>query len=213
MSMGIFGRKVGMTQIFGPEGGSVPVTVIEAGPCTIVRVKRADGPDGYDAVLVGFGAIKAKKLTRPKAGLYTKAGVEPCAHLGEARVSPEEAALFEPGQTIDVNRFSIGQFVDIVGRTKGRGFTGVLKRHNFGAPKKTHGTHEKFRHGGSLGQNTSPGRVFPGKKMAGHYGNERVTIQNLLIVGVDPAKNLLLVRGSIPGPNGRLVWIKNAVKV
>ena len=213
MSIGIFGRKVGMTQIFGPEGGRVPVTVVQAGPCTVVRIKKADGPDGYDAALLGYGEIKDKKLTKPKAGLYAKAGVTPCAHLKETRLEPFEVAGLEVGQLIDVSRFTVGEFVDVVGTSKGRGFTGVIKRHNFHQPKMSHGTHEKFRHGGSLGQNTTPGRVLPGKKMAGHYGNARITVQNLLVVGVDPTRNLLLIRGGLPGPNGRLVWISPAVKV
>ncbi len=213
MSIGIFGRKVGMTQIFGPEGDRVPVTVIEAGPCTIVRIKTADGPDGYNAALLGYGAIKDKKLTKPKAGLYAKAGLEPHAHLRETRLEDHEVGGLEVGQKIEVSRFTVGQFVDVVGKSKGRGFAGVIKRHNFHRPKMTHGTHEKFRHGGSLGQNTTPGRVFPGKKMAGQYGNARVTVQNVLVVGVEPDKNLILLRGSVPGPNGRLIWIKPSVKI
>ena len=212
MSMGIYGRKVGMTQVFGPEGGRVPVTVVQAGPCTVIRIKAADGPDGYNSVLVGYGEVKAKKVNKPKAGLFQKAGVEPKAHLREARVAGEDLTDLEVGQQVGVTRFDVGQRVDVIGRSKGRGFTGVLKRHNFSAPKKTHGTHEKFRHGGSLGQCTTPGGVYKGKTMAGRHGNTRVTIQNLVVVGIDVEKNLLLIRGGLPGPNGRLVWIQDAVK-
>lgn len=212
MSLGLFGRKVGMTQIFGPEGDRIAVTVVDAGPCTIVRLKTEDGPDGYNAAVVGYGDIKPKHLNKPKAGFFAKQGVDAKAHLREARLEKSEAALMEVGQEIDASIFSVGGFVDVVGTSIGRGFAGVIKRHNFNAPKATHGTHEKFRHGGSLGQNTTPGRVFKGKKMAGHYGNARITVQNLLIVGVEPEKNLILVKGSVPGPNGRLVWLQNAVK-
>ncbi len=212
MSLGLFGRKVGMTQIFGPEGDRIAVTVVDAGPCTIVRLKSEDGPDGYNAAVVGYGDIKPKHLNKPKAGFFAKQGVDAKAHLREARLEKSEAALMEVGQEIDASIFSVGGFVDVVGTSIGRGFAGVIKRHNFNAPKATHGTHEKFRHGGSLGQNTTPGRVFKGKKMAGHYGNARITVQNLLIVGVEPEKNLILVKGSVPGPNGRLVWLQNAVK-
>ncbi|MCO4762579.1 MAG: 50S ribosomal protein L3 [Myxococcales bacterium] len=212
MSIGIFGRKVGMTQIFGPEGDRIAVTVVDAGPCTVVKVKTEDGPDGYNAVVVGYGDVKAKKVNKPKAGFFAKQGVEAKAHLREARLEKSDMALMEVGQELRASVFSVGSFVDVVGTSIGRGFAGVIKRHNFNAPKATHGTHEKFRHGGSLGQNTTPGRVFKGKKMAGHYGNARITVQNLLIVGVEDDKNLLLVKGSIPGPNGRLVWMQKASK-
>ena len=212
MGVGIFGRKVGMTQIFGPEGDRIPVTIVDAGPCTVVKVKKEDGPDGYNAVVVGYGELKEKKMNKPKAGFFTKQGVDPKAHLREARVEASDLALLEVGQELGVSVFSVGSFVDVVGTSRGRGFAGVIKRHNFNAPKATHGTHEKFRHGGSLGQNTTPGRVYKGKKMAGHYGNARITVQNLLVVGVESDKNLILIKGSVPGPNGRLVWIQKAVK-
>ncbi len=212
MTIGIFGRKVGMTQIFGPEGDRIPVTVVDAGANTVVKVKTEDGADGYNAIVVGYGDIKAKHVNKPKAGFFAKQGVEAKAHLREARVEASDVALMEVGQSIDASVFSVGSFVDVVGTTRGRGFAGVIKRHNFNAPKATHGTHEKFRHGGSLGQNTTPGRVYKGKKMAGHYGNSRVTVQNLLIVGVETDKNLVLIKGSVPGPNGRLIWMQKSVK-
>lgn len=213
MPMGIIGRKVGMTQIFGPEGDRFAVTVIDAGPNTVVKVKTSDGPDGYDALVLGYEDVKDKHINRPQKGFFDKQGVAAKKHLREARVAPEEARLFEVGNEINVGQFSVGQFIDVVGTTKGRGFTGVIKRHNFARPKMSHGTHEVFRHGGSLGSNTTPGRVWKGKKMAGQYGNERVTIQNLLVVGVEPEKNLLVIKGSIPGPNGRIVWVQKAAKL
>jgi large subunit ribosomal protein L3 len=211
--MGIIGRKVGMTQIFGPEGDRFAVTVIDAGPNTVVKVKTSDGPDGYDALVLGYEDIKDKHINRPQKGFFDKQGIAAKRHLREARVAPEEARLFEVGNELTVAQFAVGQFIDVVGTTKGRGFTGVIKRHNFARPKMSHGTHEVFRHGGSLGSNTTPGRVWKGKKMAGHYGNERVTIQNLLVVAVESEKNLLVVKGSIPGPNGRIVWVQKAAKL
>jgi large subunit ribosomal protein L3 len=212
MSLGILGRKIGMTQVFGPEGNRVPVTVVEAGPCTVVRLKSEDGADGYNAAVIGFGDVRDKQVNKPKKGFFDKAGVAPTRHLKEMRLDAVELGMLEVGQSLTVNMFAPGSFVDVVGTSKGRGFTGVIKRHNFHQPKMTHGTHEKFRHGGSLGQCTTPGRVFKGKKMAGHHGNSRVTIQNLLIVGVEPERNLILVRGGLPGPNGRIVWLQKAGK-
>lgn len=210
---GLFGRKVGMTQVFGPDGNRIPVTVLEVGPCPVIRVKTENGKDGYNAILIGFGTKKAKHLSKPMAGLYTKAGIEPVAHLREMRVSADDVGMVQAGMVLDAGAFQPGQKVDVVGNTKGRGFTGVIKRHNFHMPKASHGTHEVFRHGGSLGTRTTPGRVFLGKKMAGRYGNERVTMQNLTVVSVESDKNLVVVRGSVPGPNGGLVWIQEAVRI
>ncbi len=213
MTMGLMGRKVGMTQIFGPEGGRFGVTVIAVEPNTVVKVKSADGADGYDALVLGVGAVKDKHINKPDRGFFIRQGVEQKRHLREVRVSASDAKMFEIGNELGVSLFAPGQFVDVVGTTKGRGFTGVIKRHNFHRPKSSHGTHEVFRHGGSLGTNTTPGRVWKGKKMAGHYGNERVTIQNLLIAGVDADNQYLLIKGSVPGPNGRLVFIQRARKL
>lgn len=213
MAKGLYGRKVGMTQIFGTEGQRIPVTVLEVGPCPIVRVKSENGVDGYNAVVIGFGTKKAKHVNKPDAGLFAKANMEPCAHIKEMRVSAEDVAAIEVGLVLTAEAFQPGQKVDIVGKTKGRGFTGVIKRHNYHMPKATHGTHEVFRHGGSLGTRTTPGRVFLNKKMAGHYGDEQVTIQNLTVVQVEADKNLVVVRGSVPGPNGSLLWIQEAARV
>jgi len=212
MANGLFGRKIGMTQVFGTEGQRIPVTVLEVGPCPVLAVKTAAGPDGYDAVVVGFGEKKGKHVNKARAGFFTKVGANPVAHLKEMRVSGEEAAMVEVGAVLSAEAFQVGQRVDVVGRTKGRGFTGVIKRHNFHMPKNTHGTHEVFRHGGSLGTRTTPGRVWLNKKMAGHYGDERVTIQNLLVVQVESDKNLVVVKGSVPGPNGALLWVQEAAR-
>jgi large subunit ribosomal protein L3 len=194
MAKGLYGRKVGMTQIFGTEGQRIPVTVLEVGPCPIVRVKSENGVDGYNAVVIGFGTKKAKHINKPDAGLFAKANMEPCAHIKEMRVSAEDVAAIEAGVVLTAEAFQPGQLVDIVGKTKGRGFTGVIKRHNYHMP-------------------TTPGRVFLNKKMAGHYGDERVTIQNLTVVQVEADKNLVVVRGSVPGPNGSLLWIQEAARV
>ena len=212
MAKGMFGRKIGMTQVFGPEGNRIAVTVLEVGPCPVLRVKTAAGPDGYDAIVIGFGTKKAKQVNKPEGGLFAKAGVEPKAHLREMRLDAADVAQIEVGMVLDASAFSAGQSVDIAGTTKGRGFTGVIKRHNMHMPKASHGTHEVFRHGGSLGCRTTPGRVFLGKKMAGHYGNERVTVQNMTVTAVEADRNLVVVKGSVPGPNGRVVWIQEAVK-
>lgn len=209
---GLFGRKIGMTQVFDVEGQRVPVTVLEVGPCPVLRVKTEAGPDGYNALVIGFGKKKIKQVIKPEAGIFTKAGVEPMAHIGEMRISAADVAQVEVGMVLDASAFQPGQIVDIVGTTKGRGFTGVIKRWNFHMPKASHGTHEVFRHGGSLGTRTTPGRVFLGKKMAGHYGTDRVTVQNLKITSVEAEKNLIVVKGSVPGANGSLIWIQEAAK-
>lgn len=213
LSKGLFGRKVGMTQVFGLEGQRIPVTVLEVGPCPIVRVKSAAGNDGYNAIVLGFAGIKkTKNINQPEVGVFKKAGLEPMAHLREMRVSDEDVASVEVGMVLTAESFQAGQKVDVIGTTKGRGFTGVIKRHNYHMPKASHGTHEVFRHGGSLGTRTTPGRVWLNKKMAGHYGTDRVTVQNLTVVQTDAEKNLVVVRGSVPGANGSLVWIQEAVK-
>ncbi|MFZ4578495.1 MAG: 50S ribosomal protein L3 [Myxococcota bacterium] len=213
MAKGLFGRKLGMTQVFDLNGNRLGVTVLEVGPCPIVRIKSAAGPDGYNAILIAYGKAKQSRVTKPKAGLFKKAGLVPLAHLREMRVEADDVASVEVGMVLDASVFSAGQIVDVVGTTKGRGFTGVIKRHNFHQPKASHGTHEVFRHGGSLGSNTTPGRVVLGRKMAGQYGNERVTIQNLTIASVEADRNLVVIRGSVPGANGSIVWIQESAKV
>ena len=210
MSIGILGKKVGMTQIFKENGEKIPVTVINAGPCTIVQ-KKTEKTDGYCAVQLGFGEIKVNRVNKPRAGHFKKANTKPSRSLKEFCISSADGDKFNVGDEVTVNIFEKGAFVDVTSKTKGRGFTGVLKRHNFSRPTMTHGTHEAFRHGGSIGCQT-PQRVVKGKKMPGHYGNTSVTIQNLEIVDIIEDKNLLLVRGAVPGHKDTLVKIRKALK-
>ncbi|MFK7931303.1 MAG: 50S ribosomal protein L3 [Myxococcota bacterium] len=211
-SMGLLGRKVGMTQIFRDNGDSIAVTVVEAGPCTVLQVKTEDGSDGYNAVQLGFGTQKESRVTKPQLGHFKKAGASVQRYSREIRVSKEQASSMEPGQQLKADFFSVGDSVDCTGTSKGKGFAGVMKRYNFAGFIRTHGTHEFFRHGGSIGTRLTPGFVFKGKKMPGHMGDRRVTIQNLTIEQVDVEKNVVLVRGGIPGSNGSLVLLRKAVK-
>lgn len=219
MPLGILGKKLGMTQVFDPDGNVVPVTVIEAGPCPVLKLKRKEGPDGYNAMLLGFEECRAKVKTKPELGNFKKWGIEtPLRYLREFRLTQEEMDQVEemqlaPGEVVTVDRmFSPGDRVDVTGTTKGRGFQGVVKRHNFAGPPKTRGTHEYRRHPGSIGCNTFPSRVLKGKKLPGHYGAERHTILNLQVVMVDPRQNLLLVRGGVPGATNSLVMVRRAVR-
>lgn len=210
---GLIGTKLGNTQIFTDDGEVVRVTAIQAGPCVVVG-KRTPEKHGYSAVQIGFGKAREKNVSKPEAGFYKKAGVEAPRVVREFRLPEEEVAKLEVGQTLSpADIFTEGQFVDVTGVTKGRGFTGVMKRHNFaGAATKTHGTHEYKRHGGSIGQNMTPGRTFKGKGMPGHYGNERVTVQNLRVVKVLAEENVVLVEGAVPGPRNGVVTVRGAVK-
>lgn len=203
----IIGKKLGMTQIFAADGTVVPVTVIEAGPCAVIQKKTA-AADGYDALQVGFGDAREKTLGKPALGAFKKAGVKPKRHLKELRMAGD----FEVGQEIKCDIFKEGDLVDVVGVTKGRGFTGVLKRWNAHRLKETHGTGPVHRHVGSMSAHSDPSRVFKGKKMAGQYGVERVTVLNLTVVKVDAARNLLLIKGAVPGAKNALVTVRNAVK-
>jgi large subunit ribosomal protein L3 len=208
---GLIGKKIGMTQVFDEDGNLVPVTVIDASSCTVVG-KRTPERDAYSAVTLGFGKAKEKRLTRAQLGSFKKAGVEPRRVLKEFRVTPEEAGSFNVGEAVSVGLFTKGQLVDVTGVTKGRGFQGVMKRWNFRGFGQTHGTHEYRRHPGAIGQRKTPGRVYPNKKMPGHYGVEQVTTQNLTVVDVDAEKNLLLVKGAIPGHNEGIVVVRPAIK-
>ncbi len=210
MDLEIVGRKLGMTQIFNEAGDRVPVTVLQAGPCTVVQ-KKTNEKDGYTAVQLGFEDRKEKHATKALLGHFKGSGVDPKRVLFEVRVNEEQLGEFELGQQIDCAHFQEGQKVDLTGTSKGRGFTGVIKRWNFRTSKKTHGTHEFFRHGGALSAGTYPGRVHPGKKMAGQYGSERVTTRGLKVEKVDAEKNLIFVRGSVPGHRHGLVHIRTAV--
>ncbi|MCK9468377.1 MAG: 50S ribosomal protein L3 [Porticoccaceae bacterium] len=210
MSVGIVGRKCGMTRVFTEDGVSIPVTVIEVDPNRITQVK-SDEADGYAAVQVTTGARRASRVTKPLAGHYAKAGVEAGRGLWEFRLDGSDEQ-FEVGSTIGVDRFSAGQVVDVTGVSKGKGFQGVIKRWNFSMQDATHGNSLSHRAPGSIGQNQSPGRVFKGKKMAGHMGAERVTVQNLEVVRVDAERNLLLIKGAVPGAPGGDVIVSPAVK-
>jgi len=214
MAIGIVGRKRGMTRIFIEDGTSVPVTVVEADPNRITQIRELDR-DGYAAVQVTTGSRRASLVNQPSAGHYRTAGVEPGEGLWEFRLdgkSDGEDGEFEVGGEITVERFTSGQKVDVTGTSKGKGFAGVIKRHNFRMQDATHGNSLSHRAPGSIGQCQTPGRVFKGKKMAGHMGAERVTTQNLEIVRVDPERNLLLIRGAVPGAPGGHVLVRPTVK-
>jgi len=209
MKQFIIGRKLGMTQIFGEKGIVVPVTVVQAGPCVVVQLKTKE-KEGYDAIVIGFEDIKKNRANKPMAGAFKKANVTPKRVLREFHV--EDINAFKVGDTITCETFNVGDMIDVTSRTKGRGFTGTIKRWNFHRQKETHGNSRSVRVPGSLGANSDPSRVFKNKKMPGQYGNEQVTILNLTIAGVDKDKNCLLVKGGIPGPEGVLVSVRNAVK-
>lgn len=209
--IGLIGKKVGMTQLFDDKGQLIPVTVIQAGPCTVVQAKTK-GSDGYVAVQLGFGERKPQRTTKAYRTHCVKAGKGVFQVLRELDPGDSETP-YGPGQEITVDAvFAVGDRVDVTGTTKGRGFSGVVKRHRFGGFPGSHGTHEYFRHGGSIGNRSYPGRVFKGKRMAGQYGNERVTTQNLEVIAVRPEEHLLLVRGAVPGSRNGIVVVRPAVK-
>ena len=207
MKKALLGKKLGMTQIFDKDGKVIPVTVIEAGPCTVVQVKTKDA-DGYEAVQLGFGEVKAKKVTKPAAGHFKKANVEPKKHLRDFRL---EEISYNVGDELKADVFTAGESVDITGTTKGKGFQGVIKRHGQSRGPMGHGS-MYHRRPGSMGPTSTPGRVFKGKKLPGHMGMVQVTIQNLEIVSVDLDKNVILVKGSVPGNKGAILKIKDSVK-
>ena len=209
MNKAIIGRKLGMTQLFSQDGKVIPVTVIEAGPCPVVQVKTVER-DGYSAVKLGFSQVDEKKLNKPEAGLFKKTGISAQKVLKECRL--ENAEAMEVGSVITCDTFAAGDKVDVSGVTKGHGFTGVIKRWNNHRLKETHGVGPVHREVGSMGANSSPSRVFKGKKMAGQYGHENVTILNLEIVKVDKERNAILVKGAVPGPVKGIVTIRNSVK-
>lgn len=203
MSIGILGTKLGMTQIFDETGLAIPVTVIQAGPCTVTQVKTKQ-TDGYAAVQVGYGEVTTKALSKPELGHLTKAGAQPLRHLHEYRL--ETAADFELGQQLKADSFTAGQIVDVIGTSIGRGFAGYQKRHNFKRGPMSHGS-KNHRQPGSTGAGTTPGRVYPGKRMAGQLGGTRVTVRKLTVVRVDAERNLLLIKGALPGKPGALLNI------
>ncbi|MEK7229174.1 MAG: 50S ribosomal protein L3 [Candidatus Binatota bacterium] len=207
---GLIGKKIGMTQVFGADGIVVPVTVIQTGPCVVVQ-KKETGRDGYSAVQIGFGNKKNQRVNKPEQGHMVKAGKGAFQVLREFRL--QDVGQYEVGQEIKVaDIFKAGDRIDVSGTSKGRGFAGVIKRWNFSGFPASHGTHEYFRHGGAIGNRSYPGRVFKGKKMAGHWGNEKVSVQNLEVVGIRPEENLLLVKGAVPGAKRGILIIRRAVK-
>ncbi len=211
MAIGIIGRKAGMTRVFTEEGESIPVTVIEATPNRVTQVKT-DDTDGYAALQVTAGAKRGNQVSKPSAGHFAKAGVEAGRGLWELRLEGEEGADLEAGAELGVTQFEAGQMVDVTGTSKGKGFAGTVKRHNFRTQDATHGNSVSHRAPGSIGQNQTPGRVFKGKKMSGHMGDERVTTQNLEVVRVDAERNLLLIKGAVPGAAGGTVTVRPSVK-
>ncbi len=208
MKKGLIGKKIGMTQLFDESGKVIPVTVVEAGPCTVVQKKTIEN-DGYEAVQVGFGDVKVQRVNKPMAGHFKKADVAPKKVLKEFRL--EDTSSVNVGDILKADIFAVGDRVDVVGTSKGKGTAGVIKRWNFSRLKETHGTGPVHRHAGSLGV-IDPARIFKGKKMAGHLGTERVTIQNLDVVKVDVENNLIAIKGAIPGPKGGYVVIADSVK-
>lgn len=210
MSIELLCRKIGMTQVFNQEGQRIPVTVLEAGPNPVVQKKTVE-TDGYSALQLGFGERRRTTLTKPELGHLEKAGVGPKRYLAESRVTAEEAEPYAIGQEVSVAIFEAGQRVDVTATSKGRGTTGVVKRHNFAVKRRTHGTHEFFRHGGAIGAGAFPGRVIKGLGMPGRHGNARVTTRNLLVERVDPERNLLFLRGAVPGHANTLVRVRAAL--
>lgn len=208
MKLHLIGKKIGMTQVYDGENNLVPVTVVQAGPCLVTQIKTT-ASDGYDAIQIGFGPQKAHRLSDPEIGHLRKAGVEPLTHLSEIRCDAEPTQ--KVGDILTVDTFTAGQLVDVIGVSKGRGFQGVMKRHNMSGQPQSHG-HMMHRRVGSIGMRQTPGHVFKGKRMPGHMGNVQRTSQNLRVVQVLAEKNLLLIKGSLPGANGEIVHVRQAKK-
>lgn len=211
-NIGLVGRKLGMTQFFNADGDVVPVTVIQAGPNAIIQVKTSSTKDGYNALQLGFDAQKEQRLTKAQLGHFAKANVGTPRHVAEIRVTAADAAKYTAGETLTTELFTVGEKVDVTGKSKGRGYTGVMKRWHFKGFIRTHGTHEYFRHGGSIGTRLTPGMTLKGKHMGGRTGFTQTTIQNLVIAKIDAEQNLIFVRGGVPGANGTIVKIRKAVK-
>lgn len=211
MSMGLVGRKVGMTRIFTDDGDSIPVTVLDVSNNRVAQVKTVDN-DGYSAIQIAFGTRRASRVKKPAAGHFAKAAIEAGSLLKEFRVSPDEAAQLAPGAVVGPDLFKVGQHVDVVGTSIGKGFAGVIKRHHFSSNCASHGNSVTTRAPGSIGQAQDPGRVFPGKKMPGHLGAARRTAQNLEVVRIDTERKLLLVRGAVPGHAGGAIMVAPSTK-
>lgn len=208
MKKGLIGKKIGMTQIFDEKGKVIPVTVVEAGPCPVVQVKTVEN-DGYDAFQLGFGDMKPQRVNKPMTKHFAKADVAPKRVLREFKFSEVD---YKAGDILKADVFAVGDIVDVVGTSKGKGTAGAIKRWNFSRLKESHGTGPNARHAGSLGACSDPSRVYKGKKLAGHLGCERVTIQNLEVVKIDVENNLIAIKGAIPGPKGGTVIVKDSVK-
>ncbi|MGA0078328.1 MAG: 50S ribosomal protein L3 [Candidatus Nanopelagicales bacterium] len=206
---GILGEKLGMTQVWDENNKVVPVTVIKAGPCVVTQVRTAE-KDGYSAIQLGFGAVDPRKVNKPDAGHFAKASVTPRRYITELRTS--NAGEYTLGQELTAETFQAGEIVDVTGTSKGKGFAGVMKRHGFHGLRASHGVKRKHRSPGSIGACATPGRVFKGIRMAGRMGNDRITTQNLKVQSVDAEKGLLLIKGSVPGPQGALVLVRSAAK-
>ena len=209
MNKGLIGKKIGMTQIFDEKGNVIPVTVIECGPCVVAQKKTAEN-DGYDAIQLGFMDAKAKHMTKAEQGHFEKNGLQLKKHLKEFRY--EDCSKYNVGDVITVDTFAAGEKVDITGMTKGHGYTGVIKRWNCHKLRMTHGVGPVHRQAGSMGANSSPSRIFKNKKMAGQYGNEQVTVQNLKVVKIDSENNLIAVKGAVPGAKNGIVFVRDSVK-
>jgi large subunit ribosomal protein L3 len=212
MSLGLVGRKVGMTRVFTDEGDAVPVTVVDVSNNRVSQVKTPD-TDGYAAVQLTYGRRRPIRVIKPAAGHFAKAGVEAGSVLREFRISPEQAAELKPGAAVGVEIFQVGQKVDVTGTTIGKGFAGVIRRHNFSSNRASHGNSVSHNRPGSTGQNQDPSKVFPGKRMAGHMGDVRRTVQNLEIVRIDAERQLLLIKGALPGSKGGNVVVAPTVRV
>lgn len=206
---GLLGTKLGMTQQWDADNRLVPLTVIQVSPNVVTQILTQE-KNGYDAIQIAAGAMAPRKVNKPAAGHFKAAGVTPRRHLTEVRTA--DASEYEVGQELNVDLFEAGQLVDVVGTSKGKGFAGTMKRHNFKGVGASHGQHKNHRKPGSIGASATPGRVFKGTRMAGRMGTDRVTVQNLTLHGIDVERGLLLVKGAVPGPKGRLVFVRNAVK-
>ena len=206
---GLLGKKLGMTQVWDENNKLVPVTVVEAGSNVVTQIKNAE-TDGYSAIQVAYGAIDPRKVNKPEAGHFAKAGVTPRRHIAEIRTA--DAAEYSVGQELGVETLEVGSKIDVVGTSKGKGFAGHMKRHGFAGVGASHGQHRNHRKPGSIGMSSTPGRVFKGMRMAGRMGSDRVTTLNLTLHSVDAEKGLLIIKGAIPGPKGQLVFVRNAVK-
>jgi len=212
MSRGLIGKKLGMTQIFTEDGSQVACTVLELGPCTVVQKKSRTGKDGYNVIKLGFEDVPARKVTKAQQGEFKRSQIAPKRVMREIRVNDADLAAVEVGQVLSAETFKPGDIVDVTAVSKGRGYAGVMKRYNFGGKTASHGAHEYFRHGGSIGMCAYPGEVLKGQGMAGQLGNKQVTVQNLTVVRTHPELNLVLLRGAVPGAPNNVVVVRNAVK-